>query len=185
MLTPPLVIECSVFFRVYSKRKMVGHGTHFAITSVAGDPMDREQKTRIGRALEQLSVELITAYSPRPVGVASRCLALGRAAGSRTPLPQITHPGSGQSPSDFPVASSAWSMDQMSRFLRSSRLAPVVTKSHRARLGAERISPAPTELGVNRGDGIDLGQHICELSHGKTRYLRGNLSGLALELAKD
>jgi len=37
----------------------VDRGSHFVTTPVAGGPVDREQKTQIGRALQQLGIELI------------------------------------------------------------------------------------------------------------------------------
>ncbi len=40
----------------------VDRGSHFVYTPSAGGPPDRQQKTQIGRALEQLGIELIAAH---------------------------------------------------------------------------------------------------------------------------
>lgn len=50
----------------------VDRGSHFVTTPVAGGPPDREQKTQIGRALEQLGIELIPANSPQARGRCER-----------------------------------------------------------------------------------------------------------------
>jgi hypothetical protein len=50
----------------------VDRGSHFVTTPVVGGPVDREQKTQIGRALEQLGLELIAAYSPQARGRCER-----------------------------------------------------------------------------------------------------------------
>ena len=50
----------------------VDRGSHFVYTPSAGGPPDRQQKTQIGRALEQLGIELIAAYSPQARGRCER-----------------------------------------------------------------------------------------------------------------
>ena len=62
-----VVEQQGVFCSLY-----VDRGSHFVTTPVAGGPLDREQKTQIGRALEQLGIELIAAYSPQARGRCER-----------------------------------------------------------------------------------------------------------------
>jgi transposase len=62
-----VVQQQGVFCSLY-----VDRGSHFVATPVAGGPVDREQKTQIGRALEQLGIELIAAYSPQARGRCER-----------------------------------------------------------------------------------------------------------------
>jgi transposase len=50
----------------------VDRGSHFVTTPVAGGPADRQEKTQIGRALEQLGIQLIAAYSPQARGRCER-----------------------------------------------------------------------------------------------------------------
>ena len=62
-----VVQQQGVFCSLY-----VDRGSHFVTTPVAGGPVDREPKTQIGRALEQLGIELIAAYSPQARGRCER-----------------------------------------------------------------------------------------------------------------
>jgi transposase len=47
-------------------------GSHYFVTPKAGGPVDREQPTQVGRALAQLGVEHIAAYSPEARGRSER-----------------------------------------------------------------------------------------------------------------
>jgi transposase len=62
-----VVEQQGVFCSLYADR-----GSHFVYTPVAGGPADRHQKTQIGRALEQLGIELIPANSPQARGRCER-----------------------------------------------------------------------------------------------------------------
>ena len=62
------VIETrGVFCSLYSDR-----GSHMAWTPKAGGPVDRQRPTQIARALDQLGIELILAYSPQARGRCER-----------------------------------------------------------------------------------------------------------------
>src|SRR5580765_3877761 len=62
------VVEQRGLFRsLYSDR-----GSHMAWTPKAGGPVDRQKPTQIARALEQLGIELILAYSPQARGRCER-----------------------------------------------------------------------------------------------------------------
>ena len=56
-----------LFCSLYSDR-----GSHMAWTPKAGEPVDRQRPTQIGRALKQLGIDLILAYSPQARGRCER-----------------------------------------------------------------------------------------------------------------
>ena len=56
-----------LFCSLYSDR-----GSHMAWTPKAGGPVDRHKPTQVARALEQLGIELILAYSPQARGRCER-----------------------------------------------------------------------------------------------------------------
>nr|NIN98409.1 ISNCY family transposase [Anaerolineae bacterium] len=62
-----VVQKQGIFCSLYSDR-----GSHFVWTPQAGGPPDRHRKTQIGRALEQLGIELIPAHSPQARGRCER-----------------------------------------------------------------------------------------------------------------
>jgi transposase len=54
------VIECKgLFCALYSDR-----ASHFFVTPKAGEPVDKTRLTQVGRALKELGVQMIPAYSP-------------------------------------------------------------------------------------------------------------------------
>jgi len=62
-----VVEQRGLFCSLYSDR-----GSHMAWTPKAGGPVDRQRPTQIARALEQLGIELILAYSPQARGRCER-----------------------------------------------------------------------------------------------------------------
>ena len=62
------VIETrGVFCSLYSDR-----GSHFFVTPKAGEPVDKTRVTQVGRAMRELNVEMIAAYSPQARGRSER-----------------------------------------------------------------------------------------------------------------
>jgi hypothetical protein len=58
------VIASKGFFRaLYSDR-----GSHFFYTPKAGEPVDRQRPAQLGRALQELGIRMIPAYSPQAHG---------------------------------------------------------------------------------------------------------------------
>jgi transposase len=57
----------SAFCALYSDR-----ASHFFHTSKAGEPVDRRQPTQVGRALGELGIQMIAAYSPQARGRGER-----------------------------------------------------------------------------------------------------------------
>jgi len=62
-----VVEQRGLFCSLYSDR-----GSHMAWTPKAGEPVDRQNPTQIARALKQLGIELILAYSPQARGRCER-----------------------------------------------------------------------------------------------------------------
>jgi transposase len=62
-----VVMQKGIFCSLYADR-----GSHFVYTPKAGEGPDRSRKTQIGRALEQLNIELIPANSPQARGRCER-----------------------------------------------------------------------------------------------------------------
>src|ERR1700749_3950405 len=62
------VIETEgLFCALYSDR-----GSHFFLTAKAGEPVDKQRPTQIGRALKELGIQMIPAYSPQARGRSER-----------------------------------------------------------------------------------------------------------------
>jgi transposase len=62
------VIETKgLFCALYSDR-----GSHFFVTPKAGEPVDKHRLTQVGRALKELGVQMIPAYSPQARGRSER-----------------------------------------------------------------------------------------------------------------
>ena len=61
-----------LFCALYSDR-----GSHFFYTPKAGEQVDKSRPTQLGRALKELSIQMIAAYSPH-AGAANAVSALGR-----------------------------------------------------------------------------------------------------------
>jgi transposase len=62
-----VVKEKGVFCSLYSDR-----ASHFFLTPKAGEPVDHERSTQVGRALKELGIEAIAAYSPQARGRSER-----------------------------------------------------------------------------------------------------------------
>jgi transposase len=62
------VIESKgLFCALYSDR-----GSHFFVTPKAGEPVDKQRPTQVGRAMKELGVQMIAAYSPQARGRSER-----------------------------------------------------------------------------------------------------------------
>lgn len=62
-----VVQQRGVFCALYSDR-----ASHFFLTPKAGEPVDRQQLTQVGRALRELGMQMIPAYSPQARGRSER-----------------------------------------------------------------------------------------------------------------
>lgn len=59
--------KCGLFCSLYSDR-----GSHYWTTPEVGGPVDKESPTQFGRAMRQLGIEMIPAYSPEARGRSER-----------------------------------------------------------------------------------------------------------------
>jgi len=62
-----VVQERGLFCALYSDR-----ASHFFVTPKAGEPVDRSRLTQVGRAMKELGIEMIPAYSPQARGRSER-----------------------------------------------------------------------------------------------------------------
>lgn len=62
-----VVEKQGLFCALYSDR-----GSHFFVTPKAGDPVDKQRLTQVGRAMKELGVQMIAAYSPQARGRSER-----------------------------------------------------------------------------------------------------------------
>lgn len=62
-----MVEERGLFCALYSDR-----ASHFFLTLKAGEAVDRSRLTQVGRALKELGIEMIPAYSPQARGRSER-----------------------------------------------------------------------------------------------------------------
>ena len=62
-----VIADQGVFCALYSDR-----ASHFWLTPKAGEPVDRQRLTQVGRALRDLGVQMIPAYSPQARGRSER-----------------------------------------------------------------------------------------------------------------
>jgi transposase len=62
-----VVEKQGVFCALYSDR-----GSHFFVTPKAGEPVDKGHLTQVGRAMKELGVQMIAAYSPQARGRSER-----------------------------------------------------------------------------------------------------------------
>ncbi len=84
-----VVQQWGLFCALYSDR-----ASHFFLTRKAGEPVDRQRLTQVGRALRELGIQMIPAYSPQARGRSER---MARAAAARTALAGNPH-GRGSQP---------------------------------------------------------------------------------------
>ncbi|MBV9939895.1 MAG: ISNCY family transposase [Acidobacteriaceae bacterium] len=62
-----VVEQKGLFCALYSDR-----GSHFFLTPKAGEPVDKQRLTQVGRAMKELGIQMIPAYSPQARGRSER-----------------------------------------------------------------------------------------------------------------
>jgi hypothetical protein len=96
------VIESrGLFCALYSDR-----GSHFFVTVKAGEPVDKHRLTQVGRAMKELGVQMIAAYSPQARGRSERSFGTWQ----------------GRLPQELRLAGIA-TVDEANRFLRDHYIA--------------------------------------------------------------
>jgi hypothetical protein len=62
-----VIEQKGLFCALYSDR-----GSHFFLTPKAGEPVDKQRLTQVGRAMKELGIQMIPAYSPQARGRSER-----------------------------------------------------------------------------------------------------------------
>ena len=62
-----VILNKGLFCALYSDR-----GSHFFVTAKAGEKVDKHRLTQVGRAMKELGVQMIPAYSPQARGRSER-----------------------------------------------------------------------------------------------------------------
>jgi transposase len=153
-----------LFCALYSDR-----ASHFFETPKAGGPVDRQRRTQVGRALAELGIELIPAYSPQARGRGERNFGTWQ----------------GRLPQELRVAGIR-TVEEANRFLRehyiaefNRRFAVSACEPGTAFLPAQgrdldRIFSIQHERVVNRDNTVQVDQQIYQIE--KTNW-RGTLAG--------
>lgn len=159
-----VVEQRGIFCSLYSDR-----GSHFWLTPKAGEIVDRQRLTQVGRALRELGIEMIPAYSPQARGRSERNFGTWqRRLPQELRLRGITN------------------VEEANRFLRESYLAEFNSKfavraaqPESAFVSAqgkelERIFSLQHERVVNRDNTISFANRVLQIE--RTRW-RGTLAG--------
>ena len=159
------VVEQKGLFRaLYTDR-----ASHFFYTPKAGGPVDRRQVTQVGRALQELGIEPIPAYSPQARGRSERSFGTWQ----------------GRLPQELRLAGIR-TVEEANRFLRNSYIADFNQKfGVPAAQRGTAFLPTPKrrldeiftirhERTVNRDNTVVLGQRVFQIE--KTRW-RATLAG--------
>ncbi len=164
-----VIEQQGLFCALYSDR-----ASHFFETPKAGGPVDRERLTQVGRALKELGIEMIPAYSPQARGRSER----GFGTWQRR-LPQELR------------LARIRTLEDANRFLReryvaefNSRFAVPATEPGTALVPArgrdlDRIFSIQHERVVNRDNTVQLDHRVFQIE--KTRW-RGTLAGRRVTL---
>jgi transposase len=153
-----------LFCALYSDR-----ASHFFETPKAGGAVDRQRRTQVGRALAELGIELIPAYSPQARGRSERNFGTWQ----------------GRLPQELRVAGIR-TVEEANRFLREQYLAefnrrfavpgqePGTAFLPATGRDLDRVFSIQHERVVNRDNTVQLDQQVYQIE--KTRW-RGTLAG--------
>lgn len=159
-----VVEQRGIFCSLYSDR-----GSHFWLTPKAGEAVDRQRLTQVGRALRELGIEMIPAYSPQARGRSERNFGTWQRR-----LPQELR------------LRGITTAEEANRFLRESyiaefnrKFAVAAAQPESAFVSAsgkdlERIFSLQSERAVNRDNTISYANRVLQLE--RTRW-RGTLAG--------
>ncbi len=159
-----VIEERGVFCALYSDR-----ASHFFVTPKAGEPVDRSRLTQVGRAMKELGIEMIPAYSPQARGRSERAFQTWQGR-----LPQELRLAGIKSP------------EEANRFLRERYVAEfnrrftvaAAEPGHAFVKGKgrdlERIFSIQHERSVNRDNTVRVENRVLQIE--KSRW-RGTLAG--------
>src|SRR5467141_3154288 len=166
------VVECQgLFCALYSDR-----GSHFWLTPKAGEAVDPHRLTQVGRALRELGIRMIPAYSPQARGRSERNFGTWQ----------------GRLPQELRLAGMR-TLEEANRFLREQyraefnrRFAVPAVESGTAfvparRRDLDRVFSVQHERVVNRDNTVQLDQRVLQIE--KTLW-RGTLAGCRVTLCE-
>ena len=146
-----------------------GRGSHFFVTPEAGEKVDKHRLTQVGRAMRELGVQMIPAYSPQARGRGERSFGTWQ----------------GRLPQELRLAGIR-SLEEASQFLRDRYFAefnakfPVAAAEkgsafrRTARTDLEWVFTVQTERVVGKDNTVAIGERFWRLD--KTRF-RATLAG--------
>jgi len=149
-----------LFCALYSDR-----GSHFFVTVKAGDKVDKQRPTQVGRALKELGVQMIAAYSPQARGRSERSFGTWQ----------------GRLPQELRLAGIA-AVDDANRFLRERYIAefnaqfaaPAAEKGtafrRTGRSDLNWIFTVQTERVVAKDNTVAIANRTWQLSKTRFRY---------------
>ena len=159
-----VIEERGVFCALYSDR-----ASHFFVTPKAGEPVDRNRVTQVGRAMKELGIQMIPAYSPQARGRSERAFQTWQ----------------GRLPQELRLAGMT-SLEEANRFLRERYVAEFNRRFTVAAAEAghafmkvkdrdlDRIFSVQQERTVNRDNTVRVDNRVLQI--GKSRW-RGTLAG--------
>jgi len=164
------VIETQgLFCSLYSDR-----GSHFFYTPKAGEKVDKHRRTQVGRALQELGVQMIPAYSPQARGRSERSFGTWQ----------------GRLPQELRLAGIE-SVEEANGFLRERYIAEFNTKftvaaaqkgtafRRSSRTDLDWIFTVQSERVVAQDNTVAMGQRSWQL--GKSRF-RNTLAGMTVTI---
>jgi transposase len=166
-----VVEKHGIFCALYSDR-----ASHFWLTPKEGEPVDRQRLTQVGRAMRDLSIEMIPAYSPQARGRSERKFGL-----LQRRLPQELR------------LRGITTREEANRFLRESYIAELNRKfavapaqPETAFVSAsgkdlERIFSLQYERIVNRDNTVEVERRLLQIEKMKWR---GTLAGCRVQACK-
>jgi transposase len=154
-----VVEERGVFCALYSDR-----ASHFFVTPKAGEPVDRSRVTQVGRAMKELGIEMIPAYSPQARGRSERAFQTWQ----------------GRLPQELRLAGMR-SLEEANRFLReryvaefNRRFRVAAAETGHAFVGAtgrdlDRIFSIQQERTVSRDNTVSVDQRVLQIERSRWR----------------
>jgi transposase len=164
------VIETQgLFCALYSDR-----GSHFFVTPKAGEKVDKHRLTQVGRAMKELGVQMIPAYSPQARGRSERSFGTWQ----------------GRLPQDLRLAKIS-ELEEANRFLREKYIGEFNSKFSAAASGKgtafrrcsrkdlDWIFTVQTERVVGKDNTVEIGDRLWQIN--KTKF-RNTLAGCTVTI---
>jgi transposase len=164
-----VIVERGLFCALYSDR-----GSHFFVTPKAGEKVDKHRLTQVGRAMKELGVQMIPAYSPQARGRSERSFGTWQ----------------GRLPQELRLAGID-TMEGANRFLSTSYIAAFNEKfmtvaaekgtafRRTARLDLDWVFTVQTERVVAKDNTVAIGDRNWQLE--KSRF-RNSLAGCTVTI---